>query len=243
MVQATEEDQGTTAKSICTKLLMNTVKRDVSSVEASYELTGLPLFRCSHHFQSVSLTGTRRLEKSRTTLTKQTPLDKYLARDSDDSSSWYQFICKTGKVPVISGASTVATWPLNTEYCRTMLLLHTPKWRSTDVAGDPPQWQEIMHKFLASDICPNFVKADVERARRCIDPEPPIDQQVESDIDADEQPEWMSVVQPNCNFETTDTVFNDGGPDCDWTQTSLNYPADLDTNWMLLIRFCIYESE
>lgn len=67
MVQATEEDQGTTAKSICTKLLMNTVKRDVSSVEASYELTGLPLFRCSHNFQSVSLTGTRRLEKSRTT--------------------------------------------------------------------------------------------------------------------------------------------------------------------------------
>ena len=35
------------AKSLCSKLLMNTVKRDVSAVEASYELSSLPLFRCS----------------------------------------------------------------------------------------------------------------------------------------------------------------------------------------------------
>lgn len=47
------------AKSICTKLLMNTVKRDISSVEASFELSSLPLFRCSHQFQSVRLTGSR----------------------------------------------------------------------------------------------------------------------------------------------------------------------------------------
>ncbi len=43
-----------TTKSVCTKLLMHTVKRDVSSMEASYELLGLPLFRCSHSFQSVT---------------------------------------------------------------------------------------------------------------------------------------------------------------------------------------------
>lgn len=120
------------AKSICTKLLMNTVKRDISSVEASFELSSLPLFRCSHQFQSVSLTGSRVLEKTGSTVTKHTPLDKYLQRPDNDKSSWYQFICKSGKVPVISGSQIRASWPLTEDYCRTMVLLHKPNWRKIE---------------------------------------------------------------------------------------------------------------
>ena len=55
MVNCSAED--VQAKSLCSKLLMNTVKRDVSAVEASYELSSLPLFRCSHSFQTISLSG------------------------------------------------------------------------------------------------------------------------------------------------------------------------------------------
>jgi hypothetical protein len=49
----------TTPKSMCTKLLMNTVKRDIPAVEASYELSRLLLYRSSHNFQNISLSGSR----------------------------------------------------------------------------------------------------------------------------------------------------------------------------------------
>lgn len=64
MVNNSDESSGETSKSLCTKLLMNTVKRDISSVEASFELSSIPLFRSSHLFQSVSLTGCRVLQQS-----------------------------------------------------------------------------------------------------------------------------------------------------------------------------------
>lgn len=118
MVNCADESSGTTGKSLCTKLLMNTVKRDVSSVEACYELSSIPLYRSSHCFQSVSLSGCRVLQKSgMDTLTKSTIIDKYISRDQNDTSSLYQFICRNGKVPVISGP-TQANWPLDENYCK-----------------------------------------------------------------------------------------------------------------------------
>ena len=62
---------------MCTKLLMNTVKGDIPAVEASYELSRLPLHRSSHTFQNISLSGSRvlRTDGSEITITKNTPLD------------------------------------------------------------------------------------------------------------------------------------------------------------------------
>jgi hypothetical protein len=67
-------------KSMCTKLLMNTVKRDIPAVEASYELSRLLLYRSSHNFQNISLSGSRvlRTDGSEITITKNTPLERYL---------------------------------------------------------------------------------------------------------------------------------------------------------------------
>ena len=96
---------------------MNTVKRDISSMEASYELTSLPLYRCSPQFQSVSMSGSRVLERIGQTLTKSSPLDEYLARPQDNANLWYVYICNQGKVPVISGSSTRAICPLTEEFC------------------------------------------------------------------------------------------------------------------------------
>ena len=126
MVYCADESSRATAKSLCSKLLIGTVKRDVSSVEASYELSGLPLYRSSHTFQSVSLTGFRApdLSKPKSTVTKNTILDKYLNRDEQDKTSLYSFICRQGKVPVIS--TLTAPFPLEEEYCRINLLMHWP---------------------------------------------------------------------------------------------------------------------
>lgn len=51
-----------TAQTFCQKYLTNTVKRDVSAVEVCYELAHSPLFRCSHSFQSVSMSVFRVFE-------------------------------------------------------------------------------------------------------------------------------------------------------------------------------------
>jgi hypothetical protein len=45
MVNCADESTGAATKSLCNKLLMGTVKRDIPAVEASYELSSLPLYR------------------------------------------------------------------------------------------------------------------------------------------------------------------------------------------------------
>jgi hypothetical protein len=63
MVNCADEPTGATTKSLCNKLLMGTVKQDIPAVEASYELSSLPLYRSSHTFQNISVSGFRQIEK------------------------------------------------------------------------------------------------------------------------------------------------------------------------------------
>lgn len=63
MVNCADESTGAATKSLCNKLLMGTVKRDIPAVEASYELSSLPLYRSSHTFQNISVSGFRQIEK------------------------------------------------------------------------------------------------------------------------------------------------------------------------------------
>ena len=166
MVNCCDDSSGVNPKSLITKLLMESVKRDVSSVEASYELFSLPLYRSSHNFQSVSLSGARIIESNGTTITKNTQIDKYLARSQDDTSSLYNFICRQGRVPVISGNNNHATWPLSENYCKSTILLHWPNWRLlSDIKSEDMPWQEKMIEFLNTEHCPNFIRADIERAK------------------------------------------------------------------------------
>ena len=127
-IDATDANQ-ISGKSMCAKMLIKTVgRRDISGPEASFELSGLGLWRCSRQFTYLSMSGSRRLERDGDTATRRTPLDKYLARPQDKHCSWYSFAATDGKVPVVSGGATHATWPLNEDFCRTILLLHWPSW-------------------------------------------------------------------------------------------------------------------
>ena len=165
-VDATDADQ-VTGKSMCAKMLIKTVgRRDISGPEASFELSGLALWRCSRSFTYLSMSGSRRLERDGETATRSTPLDKYLIRPREEHSSWYHFASKNGKVPVVSGGATHATWPLNEDYCRTMLLLHWANWFNIqEVKGDAESWIERFTDFISSNECPAFVKAQVAKAQ------------------------------------------------------------------------------
>ena len=92
LVNSADESTGATAKSICTKLLMQTVKRDISAVDASFELSRIPLYRCSHTFQNVCLSGCRLLSCNNE---DKFVLDIYLQRDESDMSFFYGFVVKT----------------------------------------------------------------------------------------------------------------------------------------------------
>lgn len=168
------------------------------------------------------------------TITNCTIVDKYLFRHDDDNSSLYQYICRNGKVPVIS-APTQATWPLNEQYCRTSLLLHWPNWRTTlDIKSDDTSWTEKFIEFLDLDTCPNFVKADIERAKfkQCENFENS-SQENPPENNCIDQPEWIEAIRPNSNFDDVvqDFNFDDGGPEHDWAETSIQYPEDLGEDW------------
>ena len=137
---------------MCTKLLMNTVNRDIPAVEASYKLSRLSLYRSSHTFKNTSLSGSRvlRTDGSEITIAKITPLDRYLQRDVKDQSSFYNFICKNGKVPVLTAFSR-SSWPLEDNYCQNILILHSPNWRRiSDIKTEGTSWVELMQSFLLS---------------------------------------------------------------------------------------------
>ena len=132
MVNCCDDSSGVNPKSLA-KLLMESVKRDVSPKEASYELCSLPLYRSSHNFQSLSLSGDRIIESNGTTITKNTQIDKYLARSQDDTSSLSDFVCRRGRVPVISGNNNHATWRLSENYSKSTFLFHWHNWRLLSV--------------------------------------------------------------------------------------------------------------
>ena len=239
-VDAADADQ-VTGKSMCAKMLIKTVgRRDISGPEASFELSGLALWRCSRPFTYLSMSGSRRLERDGETATRSTPLDKYLARPRDEQSSWYHFASRNGNVPVVSGGSTHATWPLNEDYCRTMLLLHWPSWFDIqEVKGDAESWIDRFKDFFASDDCPTFVKAQVAKARRFADhPQEPVFEEDEEDdaVEAEEQPDWVDVYAgQNQIYEGVERDFDydDGGEDYDWSSTRIILPEGEDpTKWL-----------
>ena len=184
-------------------MLIKTVgRRDVSGPEASFELSGLALWRCSRSFTYLSRSGSRRLERYGDTAACSTPLDKYLARPRDEHCSWYHFASKNGEVPIVSGGATHATWPLNEDYCRTMLLLHWPNWFDIqEVKGDAESWVNRFTDYISSDACPTFVKAQVSKEQRYA--EHPQEQVFEEDEDddaaeAEQQPDWAEPEVSEC---------------------------------------------
>ena len=223
-VDATDADQ-VTGKSMCAKMLIKTVgRRDISGPEASFELSGLALWRCSRSFTYLSMSGSRRLERDGDTATRSTPLDKYLARPREEHCSWYHFF-----------GATHATWPLNEDYSRTMLLFPWPNWFDIqEVKGDAESWIDRFKDFLRTSECPKFVKAQVCKAQRYAEhPQEGVFEEDEDDdaVEAEEQPDWVDdYAGQNQRYEGVEKDFDydDGGDEYDWNSTCIILPEGRD---------------
>ncbi|CAC5370555.1 unnamed protein product [Mytilus coruscus] len=116
---------------------------------------------------------------------------------ADLFNDMYNFICKSGKVPVISGGSLRATCPLTEDYCKTTLILHWHDCRKfSDIKDDIVSWNDLFIYFLLTGYCPNFVKADVERARNATQNGLMEDESDDdnSNFENMSQPDWIHVV-------------------------------------------------
>ena len=59
-----------------------------------------------------------------------------------------------------------ASWQLTEDDCKNILLLHWPNWRNlSEIKSDDISWSDKLQEFLLNDSCPNFVKAEIERAK------------------------------------------------------------------------------
>ncbi|EDO35599.1 predicted protein, partial [Nematostella vectensis] len=241
MVNAVDSADEVSGRSVCARMLMKTVgRRDVSGPEASFELSGLPLWRCTRQFFYLSMKGSRRLERNGDTATSSTALDKYLARPCDEVCSWYQFASKREKVPVVSGGSTHSTWPLQKDICRTMMLLHWPNWfRLDELKSADESWKDAFSRYVITDQCPMFVKALVVKASRQAEGarEPTYESDGEDEpADAEEQPDWVDIYAgPNQTYEGVEEFqYDDGGENFDWSSSTIVIPETADPKvWLV----------
>ena len=107
------------------------------------------------------------------------------------------------------------------------MLLHYPNWRNiADVKGSHDTWSQAFSFFLSSDCCPNFVKADVERAKKHEEPDASNSEEENDNAEPEEEPEWMTLLAPNPDFDYQEAEFkyDDGGPEYDWSSEAMNYP-------------------
>ena len=123
---------------------------------------------------------------------------------------------------MVGGGSTRATWPLNEDFYRTMLLLNWPNWFNIEeIKGGAESWTDRFREFLSSTDCPAFVRAQVEKALlHAGRPQEPVFQEEEEDVpvEAEEQPDWVDVFAgQNQRYEGVERDFDydDGGDDYD----------------------------
>lgn len=88
---------------------------------------------------------------------------------------------------------------------------------------------QVFTYFLTEESCPNFVLADVERARRHEESTYCSDEEENIDSAPTEQPEWMDFLAPNPDFDynnSPDFVYDDGEHDYDQSSETSPYPED-----------------
>jgi hypothetical protein len=125
---------------------------------------------------------------------------------------------------------------LTEDYCKSILLLHWPNWGNlSEIKSDDISWSDKLQEFLLNDSCPNFVKADIERAKLRNNSVNLFDEENVDDGGDDEQLEWVDSVQPCADFHVnSEFKYDDGGADNDWSSSECQYPDYFGVNFLII---------
>lgn len=136
--------------------------RIILASEADFLLTRLSSYESSFTFQNASLNvGTRVVtftEEDDDHLNqpslRQNPWDKFISFKNSDTPQvedmwFYKFVCSIGYgnnvVPVFSYANLTPTWPLNEEFCKSILLLYRKNIKCyEDIVGPYSKYSEAL---------------------------------------------------------------------------------------------------
>ena len=133
---------------------------------------------------------------------------------------------------MVSGGATHATWPLNEDNCRTMLLLHWPNWFDIqEVKGDVESRIDRFRDFETTSDCPTFVKAQVPKTQRYADhPQELVFEEDEGDdaVEAEEQPDVYAGQDQRYEGVEKDCGYDHGGDDYDWSSNCIILPEGKD---------------
>ncbi|XP_066927171.1 uncharacterized protein [Clytia hemisphaerica] len=75
--------------------------------------------------------------------------------------------CNRSHVPVFTGLPTLPVWPLEDNYCKVQLMIHSPgTWENVDeLKQGKESFLEAFFEFLDTDLCPTTVKELVSNAK------------------------------------------------------------------------------
>lgn len=211
-----------------------------SKQETMVHAAGLDLFHCTQSFERISLSGSKRLDG-----TKSTFMSEYSRRTDDlQHLSLHQFFRfrYPNKVAVYTGGSCTPVYPVTKEYAQAMIMIHDPWQHSFPVNNI--DFIQSFEAFLLMDSSPDSMKIPYERAKARFlsknthnEPTskmiPVVYDEFNLDIDPDLQDAVNIAGTLACSDEhdaTGEGYVYDFGLDFDWCQacvTNVRHPSNV----------------
>ena len=154
---------------------------DMPTASVDFMNCGGHLFHCTRQFRRIGLSGCRAINTNTSdgVATKTTPLERFLCPERRKQYpnitlyKWAQMCicsprCGKSHVPVFTGLPALPVWPLDEDYCKGQLMIHSPgTWQHVDeLKNGKESFLESFMEFLESDLCPTVVKELVKNAKK-----------------------------------------------------------------------------
>ncbi|XP_066914121.1 uncharacterized protein [Clytia hemisphaerica] len=168
-------------RSIAQQLILKIIGLiDMPAAAVDFLNCGGRLFHCTRQFRRIGLSGFRAINSkfSDGDATKETPLEKFLSEKrrirypNMTLYNWAQICvctpkCAKNHVPVFTGIPTLPIWPLEEDYCKGQLMIHSlGTWENVnDLKNGKDSYLESFMEFLESDLCPMIVKELVKKKK------------------------------------------------------------------------------
>jgi hypothetical protein len=251
------------------RMVMNRIIKEkmISKQEVMVDIAQLPLFECSETVETVSISGSYRLNEKGTK--KTSFFHRYAERKDCMGMSLHEYfnytknqknnMAKKVVVPYYVGGKCIPHYPPTEEYARSVFVIYIP-WSQTF----PHEGRDFVTEFnmlITSPNCPRDVRIPYERVKNRVVTKTqfvePVNQHDEIDystftytIDKDTQ----DLLEATTTFQTEESEFDsdytyDMGEEHDWSKPNIKIPQEMKNieNWLEEIvekyqKTCVTES-